>query len=77
VDVDHAMIAKMTKERVNSPIRSLVERQLAKKKLNVTHIIIFNFVVVVKDSFKKDEQQRKEFLQDHDLLIMKNHSMPL
>jgi hypothetical protein len=51
--------------------------QLAKKKLNVTCIIIFNFVVVVKDSFKKDYEQRKEFLQDHGLLIMKNHSMPL
>jgi hypothetical protein len=77
VDVDHAIIAKTIKEGVNSPIRSLVERQLAKKKLNVTHIIIFNFVVVVKDSFKKDDEQRKEFLQDHGLLIMKNHSMPL
>jgi len=76
VDVDHAIIAKTIKERVNSPIRSFVERQLAKKKLNATPIIIFNFVVV-KDSFKKNDEQRKEFLQDHDLLIMKNHSMPL
>jgi hypothetical protein len=53
VDVDHAIIAKTIKERVNSPLRSLVERQLAKKKLNVTRIIIFNFVVVVKDSSKR------------------------
>lgn len=74
--MDHAIIAKTIKERVNSPIRSFVERQLAKKKLNATPIIIFNFVVV-KDSFKKNDEQRKEFLQDHDLLIMKNHSMPL
>jgi hypothetical protein len=56
VDVDHAIIAKLIKEGVNSLIRNLVEKQLAKKKLNVTCIIIFNFVVVVKDSFKKDSQ---------------------
>jgi hypothetical protein len=54
---NHAIIAKTIKEGVNSPIRSFVERQLAKKKLNVTPIIIFNFVVVVKDSFKKDDEQ--------------------
>ncbi len=60
MDVNHAIIAKMIKEGVNSPIRSLVERQLAKKKLNVTRIIIFNFVVV-KDSFKEMMSNEKSF----------------
>ncbi len=60
MDVDHAIIAKTIKERVNSPIRSFVERQLAKKKLNATPIIIFNFVVV-KDSFKKMMNNEKSF----------------
>ncbi len=41
------MITKPIKEGVNSLIKNLVEKQLAKKKLNVTYIIIF------KDSFKK------------------------
>ncbi len=57
MDADHAIIVKTIKEGVNSPIRNLIERQLAKKKLNVTRIIIFNFVVIVKDSFKKDDEQ--------------------
>jgi hypothetical protein len=48
VDVDHAMIAKTIKEGVNSPIRNLVEKQMAKKKLNVTYIIILNFVLLLK-----------------------------
>jgi len=48
VDVDHAMITKPIKEGVNSLIKNLVEKQLAKKKLNVTYIIIFNFVLLLK-----------------------------
>ncbi len=56
MDVNHAIIAKIIKEGVNSPIRNLVERLLAKKKLNVTSIIIFHFVVI-KDSFKEDDEQ--------------------
>jgi hypothetical protein len=43
---------------------------LAKKKLNVTYIIILNFVLLLKILSKR-------WLQDHGLAIMKNHSMPL
>jgi len=68
--VDHAMITKPIKEGVNSLIKNLVEKQLAKKKLNVTYIIIFNFVLLLKILSKR-------WLQDHGLAIMKNHSMPL
>ncbi len=68
--MDHAMITKPIKEGVNSLIKNLVEKQMAKKKLNVTYIIIFNFVLLLKILSKR-------WLQDHGLAIMKNHSMPL
>jgi hypothetical protein len=46
VDADHAIIAKKFEEEVNNKIRGLVEKQLTKKRLNVSSIIISSFFVV-------------------------------
>jgi hypothetical protein len=64
VNVDHAIIAKTIKEGVNSPIRSLVERQLAKKKLIVRHIIIFLFLFFLKILSKNMMSNKKIFCKN-------------
>lgn len=46
MDADHAIIAKKFEEEVNNKIRGLVERQLTKKRFNVSSIIISSFFVV-------------------------------
>jgi hypothetical protein len=53
-------LEKKIEEEINSQIKGLVERQLTKKRLNVSGIIIFNFFVV-KNSFKKDDVQHIGF----------------
>ncbi len=45
VDVDHAILPKKIEEDVNNQIKGLVERQLTKKRLNVSSIIIFIFLL--------------------------------
>jgi len=52
----HLKIAKMFKEKVNNPIREDLERQLAKKRHNLSSVAICNFFVK-KDPFKKDDVQ--------------------
>jgi hypothetical protein len=57
---------------VNSLLTRKKEKQLAKKKANLSGNFISKFFDA-KDSFKKDDVQQKEFLEDLVLLIMKNH----
>jgi hypothetical protein len=45
VDVDHAILAKSFEEEVNSPLRNVLERQLAKKRPNVFNSKISEFFV--------------------------------
>lgn len=58
VDADHSINSKKIKEEVNN-VRS-VEKQLPKKKPNVSIHVIFNFIVV-KDLFKKMMCNKKTF----------------
>ncbi len=66
---------KCLKNKINNEITGSVERQLVKKKPNVPTNAIFVFFVV-KEPFKKDDVQQKDFLQDLGLLIVKNN-LPL
>jgi hypothetical protein len=57
---------------VDNVVRGIVEKQLAKKRLNVL-VNAISFIFLAKDLFKKDNVQQKEFVQDLGLLIVKNH----
>ncbi len=58
VDVDHAIVAKKFEEKVNSPLRNVLTRQLVKKKPNVFNCEILE-LFGAKDPFKKDVVQQK------------------
>jgi hypothetical protein len=45
-------LSKRIEEDINNQIKGLVERQLTKKRLNVSGIIIFSFFL---KKFKKDD----------------------
>jgi hypothetical protein len=72
VDVDHAILAKKIKEKMNSPLGNVLEKQPAKKRPNVFNFEILEFFGV-KDHLKKDVVKQKQFLQDLALLVVKNH----
>ncbi len=74
VDVDHFIIAKKFEEEINNEVIGRVERQRTKKRSNVIASVIYIFVV--KEPFKKDDVQQKDFLQDLGLLIVKDN-LPL
>jgi hypothetical protein len=61
------MIAKIFEEEVKNH-----ERKPRKKRPCVNGTIIFNFFAA-KISYKKDDVQQKQFLEDLTLLIFKNH----
>ncbi len=71
VDGDHVIIVKNIGEEVNGLIRGILERQTTKTRLNVSNFAIFKFFIV-KDPFKKDDEQQNDFLKNLGLLIMKN-----
>ncbi len=73
VDVDHAILAKKIKEKLNSPLGNVLEKQPAKKRPNVFNFEISEFCGV-KDHFKNVVKQ-KQFLQDLALLVVKNISL--
>ncbi len=52
-------------------MKSGLERQLAKKQPNVSTNEIFKFFLL--KTFKKDDVQQKQFLEDLTFLIVKNH----
>jgi hypothetical protein len=66
---------KKFEEKINNEIIGNVEKQLAKKRSNVPTSAISSFFVV-KEYFKNDDVQQKDFLQDLGLLIVKNN-LPL
>jgi hypothetical protein len=59
VDADHSINSKKIEKKMNN-VRS-VEKKLAKKKLNVSIHVIFNFIVM-KDLFRKTMCNKKIFL---------------
>jgi hemerythrin-like domain-containing protein len=63
VDVDHSIITKRFEETINNEIIENVEKQHIKKRPNV-----------LKESFKKDDVQQKDFLQDLGLFISRKWS---
>ncbi len=65
-DVNHVVIVKKIDGEVNGLIIRTFERQPTKKRLAMYKSF------VVKDPFKKDDEQQKDFLQGLRLLTMKN-----
>ncbi len=61
--------------RNNNEIIGSAEKQLAKKRPNVPTSAVSVFFAM-KEPFKKDDVQQKEFLQNLGLLIVKNN-LPL
>jgi hypothetical protein len=72
VDADHFIIAKKVEKEVNNEIIRNVEKQLAKKRPNVPTSAISAFFCY-KKTFQKNDVQKKNFLQDLHLLIVKNN----
>ncbi len=58
VDAKHGLLVKKLDEQVNNEMRIEVERQLAKKRLNVSSSFFFEFFLV-KLHYKKDKMQQK------------------
>jgi hypothetical protein len=75
VDVEHSLLAKKFDEEMNNLVKSELERQLVKKKQNVSSSEISNFFII-KILYKKEDVQLKQFLEDLALLIIKSH-MPI
>ena len=66
------MIAKIFEKEVNNLLKEPHERKPTKKIPHVNGTNNSNFFVF-KDSYKKDDVQQKQFLEDLVLLIVKNH----
>lgn len=58
VDVEHTLIAKKFEEEVSSPMKSGLEKQLTKKRPNVSTNEIFE-IFSTKDHFKNDDVEQK------------------
>jgi hypothetical protein len=71
-DVDHVIVTKRFEEEMNSLMKEIYERKLVQNKPDVFGGFISK-IFVIKDSFKKDDVQHKEFLEDFGLLIVKNN----
>jgi hypothetical protein len=56
VDPNHALIVKKIKEEINGSIKGNFEKQPTKKRPNVLRSVISK-LFVVKDPFKKDDEQ--------------------
>jgi hypothetical protein len=74
VDADHALLAKKFEEEVDSPMTIVLEKELGKKKFNVSIFELSKFFGV-KVSFKKDVVLQKRFMQDLGLFLIKNHQL--
>ncbi len=66
---------KKIKEEINKEIVGIVEKQPTKKMAKWSNKC-YIFFFVVKEPFKKDDVEQKDFLQDLDLLIV-NNNLPL
>ncbi len=60
MNVNHAIIAKIIEEEINSSIINFVERQLTNKRLNVIGTTIL-FFLLLKIIFKKSMCNKKSF----------------
>ncbi len=74
MDVDHSIIFIFIFLKVDNVIRGIVEKQLAKKRRNVLVNVISFFFFLQKIFSKKTMCNKKKFVQDLGLLIVKNHS---
>jgi hypothetical protein len=69
VDVDIGLVAKVFEKQVKLKRK---EESSHQKRLNLFENSISNFFVI-KDPFKRDNVQQKQFLEELNLLIMKNN----
>jgi hypothetical protein len=74
VNVDHSNVLKKFEKEVNCLLRQ-EEKQPSKRRSNISYISISSFVFARKP-FKKEDVQQKYFLEDLNLLVVKNH-LPL
>jgi hypothetical protein len=72
VDANHVVLANKFEEKVNSPLKNILESRPTKKRPNLSNSEISKFFGA-KDPFKKDDVQQKQFLQDLALLVVKSH----
>ncbi len=56
VDANHALIVQKFEEEINGSMKGIFEKQPTNKRPNVLKSLISKFVVV-KDPFKKDDEQ--------------------
>jgi hypothetical protein len=73
-NLDHCSFFFKLEEEVNCPLKEH-EKQPSKKNQNISSNNISK-KIVLKEPFKKDDVQQKQFLKDSGLLIVKNH-LPL
>jgi hypothetical protein len=73
-NLDHYNLFFNFGKEINCPLKEY-EKQLSKKRPNLSSNSISSFFVT-KEPFKKDDVQQKQFLEDLGLLIVKNH-LPL
>ncbi len=71
MNVDHVIVVKTFKEKMNSSMKGNVKRQPTKKRTNVFRASISRSFDV-NNSFKKYDVQHKKFLESLGLLIVKN-----
>jgi hypothetical protein len=71
MNVDHGLIVKKIKEKMNN-MKSPLERQPLKKRPIMTTSAISNFFGAI-DLYKKDNVHQKDFEENLSLLISKNH----
>jgi hypothetical protein len=69
--VDHCTIAKIFEEKVNNLLK-YAKKQLGKKRPHVNGTTISNFFTA-KLSYKKNDAQEKQFLEDLIIIIVRNH----
>jgi hypothetical protein len=69
--VNGTTISEIFEEKINNLLKE-AKKQLGKKRPHVNGTIISNFFIA-KHSYKKDDVQEKQFLEDLILLIVRNH----
>jgi len=73
VDANHGKVAKTIEEKVNSTLKSPLKRLLANKRLTMNESVIFNFFARAIDPYKKIMHNKKTFVENLGLLVIKNH----
>jgi hypothetical protein len=73
VDANHGEIAKTIEEKVNSTLKSPLERILANKRLTMNASAILYFFARAIDPYIKIMHTKKTFVENLGLLLIKNH----